>query len=219
VVQTVAEHDAVDHVAERLRGLLREDLDVGFAELMREYQQVVYTIVLRVCERQADADDLAAEVFLRAYRALLRYSPARIDELRPRSWLLTIALNTGRNSARDRGRRPRQVTLEKMGERAPQGDAFDDVVARLDHRAALADLTACLPEKQREAVLLRHFWQLSSADVAEVLGCPEGTVRSHVSRGLGTLRRLAVERYPALATAKDAGATAIHITRPRREDT
>lgn len=195
----VTEVDSPDHVAERLRRRLREDLDAGFADLMREYQQLVYTTVRRLCAHRADAEDLSAEVFLRAYRALREYPAARIDALRPRPWLIAIALNTGRNNVRDRGRRPQQVMLDDVEERPRHEDAFDEVVARLDHRRMLADLTACLPEQRRVAVLLRHVCQLSSAEVAEILGCSEGTARSHVSRGLVSLRALLVERYPALA--------------------
>lgn len=195
---TVIEEDPPDHAAERLSDLLRADLDTGFAELMREYQQLVYTIVLRVCDRRADAEDLAAEVFLRVYRALCTYSDARIAELQLRPWLVTIALNMGRNISRDRSRQPRQVALEDVTERLPQGDAFDDIVMRMDQRRMLAELTAFLPHRHRVAVLLRHLCGLSSAEIAEVLGCPEGTVRSYVSRGLDKLRRLLVDRYPAL---------------------
>jgi RNA polymerase sigma factor (sigma-70 family) len=194
----VTEDDSSDHVVERLRDLLRANLDTGFAELMREYQQLVYTIVLRVCDQHVDAEDLAAEVFLRAYRALRTYSDARIAELRLRPWLVTIALNIGRNTSRDRGRRPRQVALDEVAERPPQGDAFDDIVTRIDQRRTLTELTASLPERQRVAVLLRYLCDVPSAEIAEVLGCPEGTARSYVSRGLDKLRRLLVDRYPAL---------------------
>lgn len=214
----VSDEDPPGHVAVRLRELLREDLDAGFAELMREYQQLVHTIALRVCGHHTDAEDLAAEVFLRAYRALRGYSAARIGELRPRPWLVTITLNMGRNTARDRGRRPLQVTLEDFVERSPQGDAFDEVAAGLDRRRALAELTACLPEQQRVAVLLRHLCELSSAEVAEVLGCPEGTVRSHVSRGLVRLRGLLAERYPALVAGDRPGAAKTPVARTRREE-
>ncbi len=193
---------ALDAVVEQVRAALLEDLDAGFAELVREYQQLVYTTVLRVCRHHDDAEDLAAEVFLRAYRALRTYEAAAIGVLRPRAWLVTIALNLGRNELRNRGRRPRQVAFDVVPDGELQRgslDAFDEIAGRLDHREALAELTACLPERQRVAVLLRHLCGLSSPEVAEILGCPEGTARSHVSRGLTTLRALLVERYPGLA--------------------
>lgn len=193
---------ALDAVVEQLRAALLEDLDAGFAALVREYQQLVYTTVLRVCRHHDDAEDLAAEVFLRAYRALRTYEAAAIGALRPRAWLVTIALNLGRNELRDRTRRPRQVAFDGIPDGELQRDAldaFDEIAGRLDHREALAELTTCLPEPQRVAVLLRHLCGLSSPEVAELLGCPEGTARSHVSRGLTTLRTLLVERYPGLA--------------------
>lgn len=202
-----------DPTVERLRAALLDDLDSGFALLVREYQQLVYTTVLRVCGHRTDAEDLAAEVFLRAYRALRGYSADRTAELRPRPWLVTIALNIGRNTARDRGRRPLQVPLEEYVERAPRSDAFDEIADRLDQRQVLAELTARLPEPQRVAVLLRHLCELSSAEVAEVLGCPEGTVRSHVSRGLARLRALLGEHHPTLVA--QAGAGHVSPVRPK----
>jgi RNA polymerase sigma factor (sigma-70 family) len=214
----VSQDEASDPRAERLASALRDDLDSGFALVMREYQHTVYTTVLRVCRHRTDAEDLTAEVFLRAYRALRGYPAERIDELRLRPWLVTIALNMGRNTARDHSRRPREVALDTFVERSPQGDAFDDIAARLDYQRVLPELTACLPETQRVAVLLRHVCELTSAEIAEVMSCPEGTVRSHVSRGLGTLRALLIECHPTLAADTGLGATGPLVASARRKE-
>lgn len=125
--------------AERLRSALRDDLDSGFALVMREYQHTVYTTVLRVCGHRTDAEDLTVEVFLRAYRAPRGYTAERIDELHLRPWLATTALNMGRSTARDLSRRPRQIALERFIERPLQGDAFDDIAVRLDYQRVLAE--------------------------------------------------------------------------------
>jgi RNA polymerase sigma factor (sigma-70 family) len=186
--------------------------------VMREYQHTVYTTVLRVCGHRTDAEDLTAEVFLRAYRALRGYTAERIDELHLRPWLVTIALNMGRNTARDLSRRPRQVALERFVERPLQGDAFDDIAVRLDYQRVLAELIVYLPETQRVAVLLRHLCELTSAEIAEVTNCPEGTVRSHISRGLSKLRALLIECYPALAADTALGATGALIPAVRRKE-
>lgn len=199
VASTVHADDAAKQQAQRLRMALRADLDSGFSLLVREYQHIVYATVLRICGHRHDAEDLTAEVFLRAFRALDSYPAERIDELRLRPWLVTIALNLGRNTARDRSRRPRQVALEEFVERSPPDDAFDGVADQLDQQRTLAELTACLPENQRVAVVLRHVCDLSPAEIATVMGCSEGTVRSHVSRGLGGLRALLVEHAAGLA--------------------
>ncbi|TDD58631.1 RNA polymerase subunit sigma-24, partial [Actinomadura rubrisoli] len=91
---------------------LADDLDTGFAALYRAYRGAVFSTALRLCGRWAEAEDLAAEAFLRAYRALCGYGPERIAELRPRAWLLTILTNLWRNSLRTAARRPPPGPLE-----------------------------------------------------------------------------------------------------------
>ncbi len=135
-------------------------------------------------------------MFLRAYRALRGYSEVRIGELQLRPWLLTIALNTWRNTARDRQRRPAHVSLHQVAEQPAQLDVSETVSARIDLRRELAELISQLPEQQRVAVVLRHVCQLPIGEIAEVLRCPDGTARSHVSRGLSSLRLQLALRQP-----------------------
>ncbi len=191
--------DAPELVAERLRQQLTDDLDAGFAELVAQYQRLVHTTVLRACHHPVDAEDLAAEAFLRAYRALRGYSPEQIAELQFRPWLVTIALNTWRNAVRDRIRRPLQVPMTWAAERPQQPDAFEAATDLLDQRRELAELIGQLPEQQRIAVVLRHVCQLSIGEVAQVLNCPAGTAKSHISRGLAVLKNLASQRQPPAA--------------------
>ena len=74
--------------------------------MVRAHERVVYSVALRLSTTRADAEDVAAETFLRAYRSLLDYDAVRLRALRIRPWLLTILRNTARNAARDAGRRP-----------------------------------------------------------------------------------------------------------------
>lgn len=169
---------------------LADDLDSGFAELMRAYQQVVYSVALRASGDPFDAEDLAAEAFLRAYRALRGFDQERILALRPRAWLLTIVLNTWRNWARDQSRRPRQTPLEEHADPPVDGPGVEELAERRETLHELSDLVAQLPEPQRIAVVLRHVAGLPIPEVAAVMGCPQGTAKSHVSRGLQRLRTL-----------------------------
>ena len=105
-VPTTAAALTEDQAEEHLRLGLIVDLDAGFAQVVRCHERVVYSVALRLAAAPADAEDLAAEAFLRAYRALRGYDAARIRELRMRPWLLTILRNTARNAARDAARRP-----------------------------------------------------------------------------------------------------------------
>lgn len=188
----------VDPAAENVRCALLADLDDGFAELVKAYGSVVYSVALRTTGRRADAEDLASESFLRAYRALRGYDTERIEALQPRSWLLTILLNTRRNDVRDANRRPPPALgePEPLDEPAP-GASVEDLVESGELQRQLGARLAQLPRIQRAAVVLRHVVDLPMSEVAEVLGCREGTAKSHVFRGLHRLRELCTEPGPA----------------------
>jgi RNA polymerase sigma factor (sigma-70 family) len=169
---------------------LTEDLDAGFVVLFDGYRHVVFSTALRLCGRWADAEDLTAEAFLRAYRALTGYDDERIAELRPRAWLLTILTNLWRNHARSAARRPPTTLCDDPPDPADTGESTEQAAERLETGRELAALLGELPEDQRLAIVLRHVADLPIAEIATVLGSPEGTVKSHISRGLKRLRRL-----------------------------
>ncbi|WP_254715316.1 RNA polymerase sigma factor [Actinomadura sp. NAK00032] len=169
---------------------LARDLDAGFAALYEAYRGAVFSTALRLCGRWAEAEDLSAEAFLRAYRALAGYEADRIEGLRPRAWLLAILTNVWRNSLRSAARRPVAAPMEDAPDPPDPGEGVEDAAARRETGRELAALLAELPEAQRAAVVLRHVTGLPVAEVAAVLELPEGTVKSHVSRGLARLRRL-----------------------------
>ncbi len=183
--------DGVDGAADgAVVAALVEDLDVGFVELFNTHRQAVFSTALRVCGRWAEAQDLTAETFLRAYRALTDYDAERITALQPRPWLLTITLNLWRNAQRDASRRPATTELANAPEPTDERQDVEGSVLRNETARELSDLLGTLPEEQRIAVVLRHVVDLPIAEIAEVLGRPEGTVKSHISRGLRRLREL-----------------------------
>jgi RNA polymerase sigma-70 factor (ECF subfamily) len=182
---TAAKDDRTD-----LAVRLSRDVDSAFPELVSSYRQAVYTTALRTSGREVDAADLAAEAFLRAYQALRRYPPERIRELRLRPWLITIALNLWRNQVRTASRRPAQVSLDSAPEPRAGSGGPEEHLRRRELSTAVADLLGELSDAQRIAVVLRHIVGLSLSETAVILGCPEGTAKSHVSRGLARLRTL-----------------------------
>ncbi|TDE20039.1 RNA polymerase sigma factor [Actinomadura sp. 6K520] len=181
---------AADTAAARVVAALSGDLDAGFAVLYEAYRGAVFSTALRLCGRWAEAEDLSAEAFLRAYRALCGYGPERVAALRPRAWLLTILANVWRNSLRSAARRPQAGPLEEAPDPPDPGEGVADAAARRETGRELAALLARLPHDQRAAVVLRHVTDLPVAEIAAVLGMPEGTVKSHISRGLARLRVL-----------------------------
>lgn len=180
---------------ENLVGALVTDLDTGFVALFNALRHVVFSTALRVSGRWADAEDLTAEAFLRAYRALSDYPPDRILELKPRAWLLTIVLNTWRNNQREKSRRPADYLADPPDPPDPDSDV-ERTVGKRETGRELADLLNALPDEQRVAVVLRHVVDLPVAEVAEVLGRPTGTVKAQISRGLRRLRELYPTEVP-----------------------
>jgi RNA polymerase sigma-70 factor (ECF subfamily) len=183
-------HPAPDDTTKALCERLVEDLDAGFIDLVHEYEGLLYSVALRLCARPVEAEDLAAEAFLRAYHALRDYGHSRILQLRPRSWLLTIVLNVWRNSIRTASRRPQQITVADVPERPTATTGVEEQIERDESVRELSAMVAQLPTSQRIAVVLRHVEGLPMAEIAAVLDCPEGTAKSHVSRGLQHLRKL-----------------------------
>ncbi|WP_328601198.1 RNA polymerase sigma factor [Actinomadura physcomitrii] len=179
-----------DAAGARVVAALSGDLDGGFAVMYEAYRGPVFSTALRLCGRWAEAEDLSAEAFLRAYRALCGYGPERIADLRPRAWLLTIVTNVWRNGLRSAARKPPPGPLEDAPDPPDPAEGVEDAAARHETGRELAGLLAELPAAQRAAVVLRHVTDLPVAEVAEVMGVPEGTAKSHVSRGLARLRRL-----------------------------
>lgn len=172
---------------------LSQDLEAAFPDVVAGYGRAVFTTALRVSGRPEDAADVAAEAFLRAYAALREYPAERIGDLQLRPWLLTIVLNLLRNAARSASRRPAQVPLEAWAPVHDGREGPEDHAQRHDGQARLGGLLTELPETQRTAVVLRHVVGLPYAELAAVLGCPEGTAKSHVARGLHRLRALLPE--------------------------
>jgi RNA polymerase sigma-70 factor (ECF subfamily) len=155
-----------------------------FERLVLDHQDRIYALGLALTGNRHDAEEVAQDTFLRAYRALGAYPPERVGELKQRAWLHRIAVNVVRN--RVRGIRPRLVELN--GSEPDRSSGPEEDVIRRAEIDALAARVACLPARYREAVVLRHVQDLSYAEAAEALGQPVGTVKANVHRGLKILR-------------------------------
>ncbi len=170
---------------------LAHDLDGAFELLVRAHVDRCHSIALRVTGNPHDAEEVAQDAMIRAYRALESYDTERIRDLRLRPWLATIVLNLCRNRARRRvvPATPLDPLLEAgLEPAADQGESPAGHVDRLVQRERLAEHLAALPERYRVPVVLRHVDDLSYAELAEVLGRSEGTLKSQVHRGLALLR-------------------------------
>jgi RNA polymerase sigma-70 factor (ECF subfamily) len=177
---------------------LARDVDGAFAMLIDHHQDLVFGLARRLVRGQADAEDLAQDTFVRAYRALRGWPPERIEQLHLRGWLARICLNLGRNRARDiTVRGGVALAIEDVVEPHEQSSRSPERVAeRRDEARRWVALLAALPMRYANAVALRHVDGLSYPEVAEALDRPLNTVKSDVHRGVAMLRE-AYERDEA----------------------
>lgn len=160
---------------------LARNLDRGFADFVESTQHRLFG-GLRFLAGD-DAEDLAQETYLKAYRALQDYPPARIRQLKLNGWLWTIALNTTRNRRRGQARRPEIITDRLPEHGTSQAPLDPDLVAAVHS----------LPLAQRRAIVLHHVLEFTYPEIADLTGRPVGTIKSDTSRGLATLRTKGIE--------------------------
>ncbi|HUG30805.1 MAG TPA: RNA polymerase sigma factor [Candidatus Limnocylindria bacterium] len=174
---------------------LARDVDAGFPALVTEHSDRLFTIALRLLGDRRDAEEVAQDALVRAYRAMHGYPRDRIAALRLRPWLASIAVNLARNRRRRHDDRQPPGSLEPMLDAGfdPPADGRGAPATAADRRETQRELAAALirltPAVQ-SAIVLRHVDGLSVAEAAEALGRPEGTVKAQVHRGLRELRVL-----------------------------
>ncbi|HEY8601393.1 MAG TPA: sigma-70 family RNA polymerase sigma factor [Thermomicrobiales bacterium] len=174
---------------------LAADLDGTFEGLVTAYQGRLYGFALRFCGDRRDAEEIAQDAFIRAYRALHGYDAARIRELALRPWLYQITINVARNHARKRRPHITPLDAEPGHDEATNQILADDrsqrpeaIVERAETGALLASLVTDLPARYRAAVILRHIAGLPYPEVAATLDQPLGTVKANIHRGVQLLR-------------------------------
>jgi RNA polymerase sigma-70 factor, ECF subfamily len=161
-----------------------ESTERAFERMVHEHQHRIYALGFALTGNRQDAEEVAQDTFLRAYRALVTYPPDRVRDLKQKAWLHRIALNVFRN--RVRGARPRLVELNGSEPDHSTGPE-EGALIRMELNE-LACRVAALPPRYREALVLRHVQDLSYAEAAQALGQPVGTVKANVHRGLKLLR-------------------------------
>jgi len=158
----------------------------AYEELVRMHHGIAFRTAYLVVGSAEDAEEVAADAFLKAYRALGRFRRGKPF----RAWLLTIVANEARN--RRRGAARRQALALRVADQGRPGDAAPSPEAAIlegERRRALLDAVGRLPEEQRLAVVCRFFLDLGEAETADVLGVRKGTVKSRLSRGLERMRK------------------------------
>lgn len=172
-------------------GLVRRD-EAAVALLLERWWSRAYRLAHQLTGDAAAAEDVAQEAFVQALRGAEGFDPAR-GAFAP--WFLRIVRNAAFNATRARRRR---VDHEGSAARDRPEGTHDDVALRADATGVRAHLHALSPP-YREALALHYLQGLTFQEVAEVLGCPLGTVASRVRRGLEALRARVTPTGSALA--------------------
>lgn len=177
-----------------LLAALASSRDAGFEPLVRAYQRRVYGLALRLSASPQDAEEIAQDTFVRAYRALAGYGNDQIRALALRAWLYRIALNVFHNRVRVRRVPTSPLELDdgdgpalRIEDGDPRAHPEQMLIASEAERE-LAALVATLPRHLRVGLVLRHVEGLGYAEIATLLDAPVGTVKAHVHRGAKLLR-------------------------------
>jgi RNA polymerase sigma-70 factor (ECF subfamily) len=156
----------------------------AFGELYDTYVDNVYRYLLYRLREPSDAEDLTSEVFTRAFANIHRYRWQGKSVL---AWLYTIA----RNAVTDRRRRERPtLDLDDAYGVAEEGPTAHDRAVHGEQVDALRSAVRHLTSEQQEVLVLRFVEDLSSREVAKILGKNEGAIRALQFRALGRLRKL-----------------------------
>lgn len=150
----------------------------ALAELCGRHERALHRFIWRHTGGR-DVEDLYQETWLRVVRAAARFDPRR----RFATWLFQIAVNLCHDWHR---RRPPEPYDPAVADALP---STTDAVARVDAALDAERLLAALPDEQRSAVILRYYHDLAEEDVAEILGCPRGTVKSRLHQAMARLVR------------------------------
>jgi len=165
---------------------------VAWEDLMRAHQDAVFRLAYLIVGDPDDAEDVAQETFLRAWKHLKGFDLTR--PLRP--WLLSITSNLSSNRRRSAGRYFAALTRALRAEPAPT--TIEERSAEKSQANELWRAVQRLNMQDQQIVYLRYFLDLPIAEASEVLQVAEGTIKSRLSRALEKLREIIKRDFPML---------------------
>jgi RNA polymerase sigma-70 factor (ECF subfamily) len=176
---------ASDDTLERLLAQVARGDEQAFAELYQRVAAAVFGLVSKVVRNPAQSEEVTQEVFVELWRTAPRFDPARGTA---RSWIMTCAHRRAVDRVRSAESAARR---DDLAGRRDQGRPYDEVVEQVESslerehvRRGLKALTAL----QREAVVLAYYGGHTHREIAELLGVPQGTVKTRLRDGLIRLR-------------------------------
>ena len=158
----------------------------AFDDLIRRHQVAMLTLVRALTGGRDDAEDLAQEIFVRAWKSLRQFR----GESTFRTWLHRVAINVVRTSHSRHGRQRRLFVSEDRDETPEASSAEEAVDTTLARRQVIDRALATLPDDMRVAVTLRDMQGLDYKEIAAMLDVPIGTVESRIFRARQKLKPL-----------------------------
>jgi RNA polymerase sigma-70 factor (ECF subfamily) len=170
----------------------------AFGELVARHQDRIFNLAFRLTGNRDDAAEVAQEAFLKAYGALKSFR----RESAFGTWVFRIAVNTARSRRRFRAVRPAELSLQTVkdrndgtkGTRAPIEDIAardpgpDEEASRAERRRIVGQAVARMDEEQRIMIVLRDIEGRDYGEIADLLDCPRGTVKSRLHRARMALK-------------------------------
>jgi RNA polymerase sigma-70 factor (ECF subfamily) len=165
----------------------------AFDALVLKYQHKLVKLVMRYVRNPAEAEDIAQEAFIKAYRALPQFR----GDSAFYTWLYRIAINTAKNAVVSRDRSPIEYDLDRnntdesydMQGRMKDSETPEGLVLTDEIRSTVNAAIEALPEDLRAAIVLRELEGLSYEEIAATMDCPVGTVRSRIFRAREAIDR------------------------------
>ena len=183
----------------------------AFDALVLKYQHKLVKLVMRYVRNPAEAEDIAQEAFIKAYRALPQFR----GDSAFYTWLYRIAINTAKNAVVSRDRSPIGYDLDRhsnsdesydMQSRMKDSETPEALVLTDEIRTTVNAAIDSLPEDLRTAIVLRELEDLSYEEIAATMDCPVGTVRSRIFRAREAIdRRLREVFEGGLGRAEELG--------------
>ena len=170
----------------------------AWESLMATHQEAVFRLAYLLLGDPDEAQDVAQESFLRAWKHLASFDPAR--PLRP--WLLSISANLAKNRRRSAGRYFATLVRAFRDEQVSEG--VEDQTTRSFQAGELWKAVQKMSLLDQQIVYLRYFLELSVTETALTLQIPEGTVKSRLSRALEILRDIIQKDFPVLSEGRNS---------------
>jgi RNA polymerase sigma factor (sigma-70 family) len=169
-------------ISKALQGDMR-----AFELLVKQYEKLVSFVVYRLIKNKEDVEDVCQDVFIKVHRNLAQFD----FKSKLGTWIASIAYRTAINHLKKyRQRQPTANldTLDNLDELHFTRENPGDLLSKKDALAHLERLIAQLPEKYRVVVTLYHLKEFSYAEIGEITGLPEGTVKTHLFRARQLLK-------------------------------